>query len=163
MSKNVRIFAALAIAACAVLSMGLRPSSVETTTIDTLVGTISIPEGYERKAASGGMVKLTNETGITIVVDALTAESVESGGYTEESIKPILAKSFEPKMIKDPESEDGAMLFQGFGSNEEGSVAFVMTLIDTRKGAGCVLVYGPNAQREALQAVAEVVVTDLLD
>ncbi len=161
--KNARISATLALVTTAVLSMALRPASVETTTVDTLVGTISIPDGYEQKTASGGLVKLANADGITVVVDALTSETVEAGGYTEDSIKPILAKSFEPKMIKDPESEDGAMIFRGFGSTETGSIAFVMTLVDTRKGAGSVLVFGPNSQRDALQTLAAEVVADLLD
>ncbi len=161
--KNSKILVVPCLVCAFVFLTGLRPKLEESTDVDTLVGTISMPEGYAQKNASGGLVKLTNGEGITIVVDGLSATSVQEGAYTSDSVKPILAKLFEPKVVKDPEAEgDGAMIFRGFGTADGTSVAFVMSMIDAPKGAGMVLVYGPNSQREAMQAIAETVIVDLL-
>ena len=162
--KNPKILGFVCLFAAFIFLTGLRPKMEESTDVDTLVGTITMPEGYSKQNASGGLVKLSNEAGITIVVDGLSAQSVSEGSYTSDSVKPILAKSLEPKVVKDPEGEgDGAIIFRGFGTADGTSVAFVMSMIDAPKGAGMVLVYGPNSQREAMQAIAELVIVDLLE
>lgn len=162
--RPLKILVIFAICSSFVLLMGLRPKKFEEPKeIDTLLGTLPMPEGFEGKTLSGGKVQLENEAGVTVIIDELAADRVADGGYTADSVKPILAKVFEPRVVKDPEELEGALLFRGFGALEGITVAFYCNLIDTPTGAGMVLVYGPNSMREDLQGVAEAVVLELID
>lgn len=161
--RPLKILIILAICSSMVFLMGLRPKKYEEPNeIDTLLGTVAIPDGYEAKTMSGGKVRLDGPDGVAIVIDELAADKVAEGGYTADSVKPILAKIFEPKVVKEPETLEGALLFRGYGAADGASVAFFCNLIDTPNGAGMILVFGPNSQRESLQSVAETVVVALL-
>lgn len=162
--RTLKILVILMVCSSVVFLMGLRPEKyVEPNEVDTLLGTLQIPDGFEARTLSGGKVQLRSEAGLVVIIDELAADRVADGGYTSDSIKPILAKIFEPKVVKDPEIEAGALLFRGFGAMEGITVAFYCNLVDTSTGAGMILVYGPNSMKDDLQGLAEDVVLDLLE
>ncbi len=144
----------------------LRPKMESDSDIDTLIGTIPGLDGYEEKTSTNGTVRLINaDDGVTIVIDALSADSVDDGGYDPASVRAILAKQFEPRVVKDPESPGGdvSLRFRGYGAVEDGSVAFVLDMVDTpSRGPGMVLVFGPNSQREQFEVMTAQVITMLI-
>jgi len=143
----------------------IRPKMEASEAIDTMLGSMPLLEGYEEKSSTDGMVRLSNEDGVVIVIDALSADSVEDGGYDPDSVLAILAKQFEPRMVKDPEIPGGdvALRFTGYGSIETGSVAFVLDMVDTpSRGPGMVLVFGPNSQRDQFPVMSTEVISLLV-
>jgi len=136
----------------------LRPKMESDDEIDTLIGSIPAIDGYEEKTSTTGTVRLINEDdGVTIVIDALSADSVDDGGYDPDSVRAILAKQFQPRVVKDPEEPGGevALRFRGYGAVDDGSVAFVLDMVDTpSRGPGMVLVFGPNSMRDALETMS---------
>ena len=136
----------------------IRPKMESDTEIDTLIGTIPAIDGYEEKTSTNGTVRLINEEdGVTIVIDSLSADSVDDGGYDPDSVRAILAKQFQPRVVKDPEEPGGdvSLRFRGYGAVEDGSVAFVLDMVDTPShGPGLVLVFGPNSMRDAFEVMS---------
>lgn len=144
----------------------LRPKMESNSEINTLIGTIPGLDGYEEKTSTNGTVRLINTAdGVTIVIDALSADSVDDGGYDPDSVRAILAKQFEPRVVKDAEEPGGdvSLRFRGYGAVEDGSVAFVLDMVDTpSRGPGMVLVFGPNSQREQFEVMTAQVITMLI-
>jgi hypothetical protein len=141
----------------------MRPKMEATDEIETMLGAMTPPEGYEVRTSTNGEVKLSTVDGLVIIIDALAADSVDEVGYTKDSVRSLLAKQFEIKVVKDPERPgDGvALRFKGFGSNNGFTVAFQLELLDTNRGAGMVLVYGPNSRREEFGDIAAVILDSL--
>jgi len=143
----------------------IRPKLEASDAIDTMLGSMPMLDGYQEKSSTDGTVRLQNEAGVVIVIDALSADSVEDGGYDPDSVLAILAKQFEPRLVKDPELPGGdvALRFTGYGSIETGSVAFVLDMVDTpSRGPGMILVYGPNSQREQFPEMSAEVIALLV-
>jgi len=144
----------------------LRPKMEASTEIATLIGTIPALDGYEEKTSTSGTVRLLNTAeGVTIVIDALSADSVDDGGYNPDSVRAILAKQFEPRLVKDPEEPGGdvSLRFRGYGATDDGSVAFVLDMVDTpSRGPGMILVFGPNSLREQFEVMTEQVISMLI-
>ncbi len=143
----------------------LRPKLETSETVDTLLGSMPPLDGYIEKVSTNGTVRLENDDGVVIVIDALSADSVEDGGYDPGSVRAIVAKQFEPRVVKDPElpGNDVVLRFRGYGADEEGSVAFVLDLIDTpSRGPGMILIFGPNSQRETFPTMTEQIVALLI-
>jgi hypothetical protein len=143
----------------------LRPRHEASVTVDTLLGSMPPLDGYDEKVSTNGTVRLESGDGVVIVIDTLSADSVEEGGYNPETVRAIVAKQFEPRVVKDPElpGNDVALRFRGYGALDESSVAFVLDMVDTpSRGPGMILIFGPNSQRDSFPAMTEQIVAMLI-
>lgn len=139
----------------------MRPKMEASEEIETMLGAMVPPEGFEVRTSTDGQVKLSTVDGVFIIIDVLASDAVDDVGYTKDSVRALLAKHFEIKVVKDPERPgDGVTLrFNGFGSNNGFTVAFQLEMLDTNRGAAMVLIYGPNSRREEFADIA----ADILD
>ena len=171
--RTKRTIAVVLLSLTAFVLMGMKPPKVEskkkdmrpkmeaTEEIETMLGAMTPPEGYEVRTSTNGQVKLSTADGVFIIIDELAADAVDDVGYTKDSVRALLAKHFEIKVVKDPERpDDGVTLrFKGFGAHNGFTVAFQLEMLDTNRGAGMVLVYGPNSRREEFGDIS----ADILD
>ena len=170
-----RGLAVLAICVGATMLLGLKPPTLDSKKremrpkmeaseeIETMLGAMVPMEGYEARNSVNGQVELRTVDGVVVVIDVLAADAVDDVGYTKESVRALLAKQFEIKVVKDPERPgDGiALRFRGFAAANGFTVAFRLDMLDTNRGAGMVLVYGPNSRRDELEGIGDEVLDRL--